>query len=1444
MCADCYHDPKLWDEIRGTHREMEISGAEQALLEFQEMLAAWKIKYYVQKYRDGKAYETLDDEKKNVIRQCRALKKKVHHLQEQMSEYLGKGLEELSQQLGDEKSCLELELDKARGTSMQLSAHIEKLNATIDQMRADQEQLRQDHAAEVEQAAAVLRESRTETAVAREEVDVARRACQDYLRTVTALENKLQDAQTELAGHQSGDHKDSLRLQARIDSMERDMQGLVDRLDTTIEEKNSLQADLDQTRASLEATTTDLSTTASDKSALEKSHAELEEELEARQAQIGSLERLVTEISVQRDNMKDLLSDGTMATSVYKADMARLQAQLDAKSDEANELQRAHTMKCQELAAALRSDEATSQLLERTAMNVEDLEMRVLVLDESNTENFNYARVLEAQVLQARRQETRGGVRTADAVLGSPTHHSLHPPGSAPTSTYDIKRLLSPGNVASMMTSHSVGHNTGHGGAGTPSPYFEDYNVMDDSMLSGSVVSSAMNPLENRLVSLLALLEDKLGQLDGVVRQGQGGSSADDVDPGLGSVDGPIMEEDSQVTQDEDSDSRVMTEGSRVSAEPSWESREDWEEQLQQLEENIRQLEEQLLEERNNLENVKIDLSDARDEIQVMQKEKDELKEAIKNYQRKYQRKYGRAPPAEGGDAESMALIEHFQQVQTDMQARLTEAQSIATEALNLKMECDRLQEELSQANDELEVAKMEYEDRQNQHLSNMKTRNLQRPSRPRGSLIRKPKDMKVVKEEEDDDESYVTANGGSRSTVEGSGSVKLTPVPPSRPKSTKLFSELDSGKDSRDAPRSTRKFTDGKKPKEDENGSQIMSFDTGSSASSAQSSVALHERSGSGESSTVHKRGTRSSVEEESVDSREEGRNSSGEHIGPTDSLQEFGSVEEPPNDDASAAPLDAASLDDNVSAYSSLHGASVTAGEEEEEGTDEEREQQQEHGSIEDSDVVVRNEELVSLDDAESMDHLLQIVRTRLRYHKQVLNELADEKENCRDAIERWTVYFLKEQGRVPGLADSKYGTNCQVFENFNGAQHDVYAHHMEVQQLFDHLNSKREEIEESGLGEELERLEEEFQDPVLSLPEGEEYEDAYKLHFESVETLLANGPPDSDDMSITSTNTALTGFFPNGVLDFANLTDVAKLDVLENIENDIRQFNQDIMELHTSLHDTRSHAQELNTKLNGLKAELKAWHRDYVQRHGHEPSDKVKENEVADLYLECHELHSELEEEMEKMRTIALISTAKATEVDRLKVLKRRFVRRAPAAYAGSVNESGSQASLSSSLSNLQSRSRDLSERSSSYISATKEESMASMSLKSDASSRSLKFAKESLQKDIAKMSDDLDMLNQYISTADEDMKELRARKEECKQAAKQWEEDFIRDHKRKPTVAERKTQVEDLYDEYANLQEEIAEVLEQREKAMKMITKIEQSMEHKVNKLGIISEHEGN
>lgn len=150
--------------------------------------------------------------------------------------------------------------------------------------------------------------------------------------------------------------------------------------------------------------------------------------------------------------------------------------------------------------------------------------------------------------------------------------------------------------------------------------------------------------------------------------------------------------------------------------------------------------------------------------------------------------------------------------------------------------------------------------------------------------------------------------------------------------------------------------------------------------------------------------------------------------------------------------------------------------------------------------------------------------------------------------------------------------------------------------------------------------------------------------------------------------------------------------------------------------------------------------------------------------------------------------------------------------------------------------QSQSKELSERTESFISEDR-----SMSY-SDSNKVTRHHVRERLERAIAKMTEDLNSLNSYIANAETDIQTLRARKLELKDAARHWEEEFIAKYKRKPTASERRVQVEDLYEEYASVQEEIAEVLEQKDKALKMAAKIENSMKVKANRLSVISEHD--
>mmetsp|Transcript_20940 Transcript_20940/g.30183 ORF Transcript_20940/g.30183 Transcript_20940/m.30183 type:complete len:1570 (-) Transcript_20940:113-4822(-) len=1407
------HRYNLWEEIRGTQRQMEISGAEQALLEFQEQLAAWKIKYYVQKYVDNGRFHCENEEKNNWIKQCKALKRKVHSLQKQISDYLGRGLEDLSQQLGDEKSCLETELDSMRAANSQLLEDIEQRKQSYLDLEKFIEELKAEHVKELKDADSRVEEEKRETRLAREETEVSRRTCQDYLRNITNLEVRLEETTNELNGLRSGDLKESLKLEDRIQSMQEDMTKLVSQLDATIAERNQLKEDLFATQAVLEKTANELESKLHDENDHLKENEELTKEVASKTAQISSLEKLVTEITVQRDDMKQMISEGTTATTVYKADMERLQGVIEEKEQELRSALEDVSESEKYLQKAF--DRVENICIERecACMAAEEAEMRTLISGELLAQNVGYARMLESQLIQARKKEhfdniSRGGLRSAHSVTLQSVPN-LH--------TTDSRRnVISPGPVYSSQSA-VMQHTTG-----PPSPggYYDDGYSFDDSLTDP--YRSATNPLEGRLVSLLGLLEDKLTQLDAVVQGSE--------------VRRAGLDEQSRET--------------------------DWEEVCVRLEEK-------LVEEKSRLEAVKRDLGAARDEIQVVQKQKDAVRAKIKDWQLREQSKNnGILPPEGGNSAESRALFAKLDEIQHVMQDRLTEAQNIATEALNCKMECDRLQEELNDAEEAATIARID-------HDRSSKSTGGSRQSRGAGATIRRDtssvsrrtsSEMGAVEEEETDEGSFMTATGGStmsgmvtpqssyasqgyrptRNTQDSpidsvSGSlgssamplssdsygntsrkpVVLAPTAPvgqsARPKATRNFTEIKHPKPVSDLG-STQRFSVPPKQHSESENAQVLNFDESDNIS---------DKKESGHSNTSGKESRSSSgireslppavLEVENKESHEAGvkANVSGEKGFDDDNADEEnnGSV-------------------GNMSTYSSLNANSVVVDSDSrrhaENGSDT---PPGNNGSIEHS-APGEFDDQVSLSEVESYDEMLQIIGTRLKFHKEALISLREEQEKSRGEIEKWTVFFLKEQGRVPGLAESKYGSNNQIFENFNSIQHDVYAHHQEIQELFDYLDSKRDEIlrNNDSLAYVIDALESEFQDPIMGLSNGEEYEDAYKLHFESVENMLMQGPSDSDDASINSHQS----FYPNGTLNFDELSDSAKIDVLENLESDIKQFQQDIADLHLSLQESRAVAEELNSKLSAQKTTIKRWQRDFKQKYGRDPSDADKEENAAALYLDCHDLHIELEEEMEKMRTCALISTAKATEVERLRVLQRRFSRRAPEGYAG--NNANSSSLLSTSISQAQSQSKELSERTESFISEDR-----SMSY-SDSNKVTRHHVRERLERAIAKMTEDLNSLNSYIANAETDIQTLRARKLELKDAARQWEEEFIAKYKRKPTASERRVQVEDLYEEYASVQEEIAEVLEQKDKALKMAAKIENSMKVKANRLSVISEHD--
>ena len=943
-------------------------------------------------------------------------------------------------------------------------------------------------------------------------------------------------------------------------------------------------------------------------------------------------------------------------------------------------------------------------------------------------------------------------------------------------------------------------------------------------------------PLEGKLVSLLSLLEDKLNQLDSVVRQvdGFGRTVSASASASL----------DTQLSDQQTSESH--------------------------LEDHCRKLENTLFEETNKLNDLKAELTTAREGIKIAQAEKEKILGILKVLPpEKVQRR--------------ATLVSHVDKIQIALQERLEEAQSVATEALNTKLECDRLREELTAAEDALEELKRQ------QRVKTITTNPSSRPTSrsAKARPVMRSQDSKrpslretSIQEDSNDDAGFMTPTGGGSSLFspnasdrgppnsDGDGtdlngesnlilqqSSSPSPHPPSaaqpsRPKAKKQYSELNSDSFGFQSPLQLgRKVSKPITPKT-VGDSEIYQIDD------EVSEVTAAEREGD----MNRHRQDHAQGEDDQDDYQDPPE---GEDKSPAATSTLIAS--------SPAAAAGAKSLSSKHGSNQSLGPKSVASMQSDGNGSNSNNQSLGPGGTGATSSYFSSKRMSVthsdqSLSKIESPRELLRMIETKLAATHQLLTELQSRKEQSRSEIEKWTLFFLREYGRVPGLAESKYGPSNQLFETFNKLQHEIYSCHYEVQELFDHLDSRRQEIltlqnsnanasASSSFEAKIEELDDLFQDPLLSQHEGEEYEDAYKLHFDSVETMLLQMNTDSEEASIHSSLSLTSGItgggggiFPHGLMSYDPLDDLSKVDVLQNIDNDIKEFQQDLDELKHALHESREVAEQLNNKIKIQKREIQKWYRGFMQSHGgKEPMAEDKEREVGELYSACHEAHSLLEDELEKMKTYALISSAKSTEIERLKAIFRKFLRISSPEVAtqfqgmatmvshppAAMSSHNSSVSLQSSQSLFQS----LSDRLGSVVEERKDTKThqqgagggagrGSSSMESDSiNSSTYPPVSETPQQDLVKLTDDLEMLRAYFTAAENDLKELKDRKAEIKHLMKSWEEEFIQTNLRKPTSQERKTLMEDMYEEYQAIQEEITEILEQREKGLKMKVKIE-------------------
>lgn len=1317
---------RLWDEIKGTTRELEISGAEIAFMEFQEIIAAWKIKYYVTKARDNSRFQGVDGEKKALIRQCKNLKKKNAQLQASIDDHLALNLADEASRLQIEKAQLEDTLECSRRSEAGLLEEIGQHKRSYSQLEQVLEDRRKEFEAEAAVFARQVEDARADTAFVREDLEVSRRTAQEYLRSVMQLEVTLQERVDEITGLREGDLQESRQKSIKIEAMEREIAQQQKAASGDAEQIQSLELSTEELQRDLVTLKRTLKDSEADKDNIDAQRQELQTKTEEQLVKISSLEKLVTEVTYQKEQLARQLADKGVVAGNYLVETVQLKEIIAEKENELDE----HKFALQQMEEYTKYAQDVNEIAnaerETALMAGEDLLVHLGGARESLRQNEGYCRMLEAQLVNARRKE----------------HYSKQG---------DVKRLRT----------------TPNGQLGdTPGP--ESTIFSDKIDFSADEEADFSHPLEGRLVSLLGVLEDKLEQLDSQKNDGKGKGSrrksieqvpkdkeskADDTKQEDDDKENENDEEGNDVAGGEDkvnsgdsvSDSMSKTNGEESSEKGSKDEKksttdgdEDGDADKALVEEEVDWeelcvvLEEQLAAEKSKLEGLKGELSAARENIQRMQKEKEKLKIDIKKWQKNEQKRTGKFPTAKGNSVDSRRLFTRSEEVEVEMQQYLQDAQTIATTALNCKMECDRIQDELYEADAEA------YEVR-----------------------------LAAQQEVDAENQQRVQDTIAENSSQENSQKQDLAPPKPRRNENRATISMLNQDHFVANLPQ--RNDDDLEVLREEDEEDEV--------SANSRPKAAPRKLEGEGDGSDVHPR-------------REQGG-------------------------------IESMSFHDNTNLQESVEN------------------------SVEFTVVTLDSSQLRALDqdymeqvsketlDAEGAEELFRLIHTKLNHHRSVLLELEEEKNVSRHHIEKWTLYFLRDQGRVPGLSDSKYGANNLVFHNFNAIESDIYAHHQTIQSIFSDFDAKRDGIlnlNDPNLTDQLMQVEEHFNDPLFSLQENEEYEDSFKLHFESVEAALLNGQVDEDAVKDED-------YLPNNTLVFDDIEDSGKLEILTNLSADIKSFQDDVAELHISLQDSRENAERLHDTLKFQKSKIRQWHERFESKFGRLPTEEDKEKEASHLYLKAHEVHSELEAEMEKMRVFALIATAKNTEADRLKVLKRKFGRQAPPDYLPSEESSVASSFVQQrSLGRVHAASADLREHSRNTY-----ESKAP-SIRSDAGESEFREIREGLEAEIVKMNDELDMLKNFIRAADTDIDNFRGKKTRLKSEAKKWEQGYLQQHGRKPTVEERKSQAEDLYEEYAKLQEGLSQVLESRERALKMVTKIQQNCDRKRRKLAKVVEKE--
>jgi hypothetical protein len=1291
------------------------------MLEFQEQIAAWKIKYYVHLYKSKVAASQYQSDRRHWGKQGKAMQIKISELKKEFESYHKDDLVSKNEDLKTENKALKEIFADMKGEKNALSIAMDDLKKRNKDVEKKMLSEREQYETRLVFCGGQIEENRRITQLVREELEVSRRACQDCMKTIATLENKLEesikDTQIWKDIAAAGGH-DYLLRNNELDARVRDQSNTIEAMTRKMNETEEMNQTLNNNISNMQNEIDYLSSTIEE---LNTKISAMNNEMVKSDNEKLSVQRLLAEVTLQyHTTEKNLFAANEKYQTLeneYNSLQSELGNRLRALGDTTNILSSTQNVAYN---VTVKMDNINMQH-ENKCMYIEDIQEKSRMQIGALMHLTAYSHMLESQLVMARQGEYLEVAHLPYVPIASYAdirnnsllkHFNLlfdfngnlrrQPNESASNSPqHDSKRLMS----SSLMS---------------PGASIEDGSLVDSSFRS-----TITHPLESRLMKLLTVLENKMFSpstapneiFNNISSSTENNNNTNTINNNNGDMN--IANRSASLTSLREDSGSVGFESVTLDA--------------------CEALVAQINAEKDNLEQCKSQLAEYKMKIQEIQDEKAAVHNSIVKWQRNEYKRTGVMPKSKGNSTTSKALFDAFSSLDNELNKTLLDAQNLASLAVSYKQKCDALQDELD---DLYHIRKLETE-RLKKEKSKQTAKEFKKPvlmHRNTLSILNDPAFTNVQQNHKRQQSHDVIYEDGDEDNDDLSYNSR-------RSRDNNIRENQYNSNDNR----TSNNHRGGNNMRDNNLSESHRTKDN-------MSSIASNDNYRYSDRPKAHRQDL-----DNRYDDDRSNNNRSLLHKNSSNKIVDINNSQSIVSGDF----YDAVDNGDEISKELSFS-----------------------HDDTSKKTPYVQKER-PKYSNFDFVDF-----QNEIKKHKTALMKLDQDKKIAKDNIEKWTIYFLKDQHRVPGLSDTKYGSNNYLFESFNSIQLEIYSHHSSIVEMTNYIGANCPNI--------LSDLKHLLKDPLLSLAENEEYEDAYKIHFESVESLLSGN---IEELKNDEANDKL--YNPITTMDFDSLNNQAKIDVLENIDADLHVFHQDVSELHAVLRETRIHANDYNAKLSTLKQQLKEWTDKYITEHNITPTEDTLKNEAKGIYDEFHHNRVKLNEELEKMRIVAIVATSKVTESEKLRMLKKKFISKAPSSYGEN------RANASSSLSRVYSGEFNDAVKYADDASVETSEGNQSLSTKNENGSGM-----------------DISGLKSYLQSSEVEITKLKEMKSNLKRKINEWNDKIYAQYHRKATASDRTDDIERLYENYEKVQDKLTEVLEQREGAQVML----QKMRHNLNRQG--------